>query len=108
MQWDHGVSATPKTFLLRRVSGSYGRVPPGDTYNVVVSPDKDHSAAKARPGLIGVLDKLSEQTRHLGEGQLRLWQRAVHRRVGGAHTALLDQDAPNSWGEEAAYSSIRA
>ena len=31
--------------------------------DVVVSPGKAHSAAKARPGLIGVLDKLDEQQR---------------------------------------------
>ena len=31
--------------------------------DVVVSPGKEHSAAKARPGLIGVLDKLESQQR---------------------------------------------
>ena len=31
--------------------------------DVVVSPGKEHSAAKARPGLIGVLDKLQPQQR---------------------------------------------
>lgn len=31
--------------------------------DVVVSPGKEHSAAKAQPGLIGVLDKLNEQQR---------------------------------------------
>ncbi|UUZ66186.1 transposase (plasmid) [Polaromonas sp. P1-6] len=35
----------------------------GLVLDVVVSPGKEHSAAKARPGLIGVLDKLEPQQR---------------------------------------------
>ena len=63
--------------------------------DVVVSPGKERSAAKARPGLIGA----AGQTRcpaapDLSSGRLRLWQRAVHRRVGGTRAALLVQAAP--------------
>ena len=59
------------------------------------------------------LDRRSGQTRTPaapgpGPRRLRLWQRALHRRVGGARPALPVQATPDRWGQEIAGTPIRA